>query len=315
MPEKKYQDEIDFREVLRSPSRWKGAIFIIVIALIITGGEIYLKNIDKIFENRIPPRIGPDTLMFNEIEMMKGVHTPGQNIEDLAKPTPEIIEKGKQLYASTCASCHGAEGKGDGTAGTSLNPKPRNFHSKEGWKNGMELSNLFRTVNDGIQGSSMVAYEYIPFTDRFAMIHYIRSLAPDYPAPTPAELAKMEQTYRFSEGTTTPNKIPVSIAIENLATESKKDVDTISSVFAKLSMDSTSEAITLINKIASDKKTLLNSLNNIKPSNWNHDYFSEFLISASRENGLKPAASNLKPEQIRKLYDYFSQNGYYLSRQ
>jgi len=36
----------------------------------------------------------------------------------------------EQKYANICASCHGAKGAGDGAAGASLNPKPRNFHDK-----------------------------------------------------------------------------------------------------------------------------------------------------------------------------------------
>lgn len=37
---------------------------------------------------------------------------------------------GKAKYDALCASCHGAAGKGDGPAGASLNPKPRNFTDK-----------------------------------------------------------------------------------------------------------------------------------------------------------------------------------------
>ena len=32
--------------------------------------------------------------------------------------------RGKQVYDASCASCHGASGKGDGPAGKALNPKP-----------------------------------------------------------------------------------------------------------------------------------------------------------------------------------------------
>lgn len=34
------------------------------------------------------------------------------------------IARGKQLFQTHCASCHGAAGKGDGPAGAALNPKP-----------------------------------------------------------------------------------------------------------------------------------------------------------------------------------------------
>jgi len=42
-------------------------------------------------------------------------------------PTPAdkaSLVRGKQIYDASCASCHGASGKGDGPAGKALNPKP-----------------------------------------------------------------------------------------------------------------------------------------------------------------------------------------------
>ena len=43
---------------------------------------------------------------------------PAQAADDMA------LQQGKQLYTKYCASCHGQSGKGDGTVGTMLNPKP-----------------------------------------------------------------------------------------------------------------------------------------------------------------------------------------------
>ncbi len=43
----------------------------------------------------------------------------GNSAEDLAR--------GKTLYQSNCAACHGAQGRGDGPAGESLNPRPANI--------------------------------------------------------------------------------------------------------------------------------------------------------------------------------------------
>ena len=35
--------------------------------------------------------------------------------------------KGKMLFETNCASCHGTSGKGDGPVGAALQPPPRNF--------------------------------------------------------------------------------------------------------------------------------------------------------------------------------------------
>jgi mono/diheme cytochrome c family protein len=42
--------------------------------------------------------------------------------------TPEARTEAQQVFASRCAVCHGAEGRGDGPGGAALTPKPRNYH-------------------------------------------------------------------------------------------------------------------------------------------------------------------------------------------
>lgn len=37
------------------------------------------------------------------------------------------MTEAKQLFVTTCSTCHGGDGKGDGPAAASLNPKPRNY--------------------------------------------------------------------------------------------------------------------------------------------------------------------------------------------
>ena len=45
-----------------------------------------------------------------------------------ANPPPaDPIAAGKQIFMQTCTPCHGQEGKGDGPASASLEPKPRNL--------------------------------------------------------------------------------------------------------------------------------------------------------------------------------------------
>jgi mono/diheme cytochrome c family protein len=37
------------------------------------------------------------------------------------------VASGKELYEARCSFCHGTEGKGDGPAGSALQPRPTNF--------------------------------------------------------------------------------------------------------------------------------------------------------------------------------------------
>lgn len=38
--------------------------------------------------------------------------------------TVSSIERGQRIFAATCATCHGQQGRGDGPAAAALNPKP-----------------------------------------------------------------------------------------------------------------------------------------------------------------------------------------------
>ena len=42
-------------------------------------------------------------------------------------PTPESLARGRDLYATFCASCHGVDGKGDGPAAAGLESPPASF--------------------------------------------------------------------------------------------------------------------------------------------------------------------------------------------
>ncbi|HEY3997254.1 MAG TPA: cytochrome c [Candidatus Xenobia bacterium] len=55
------------------------------------------------------------------------------------------VAAGKALFATNCAGCHGATGKGDGSAGADLDPKPRNFHTAP-LQFGSDDAHLYTTV-------------------------------------------------------------------------------------------------------------------------------------------------------------------------
>jgi mono/diheme cytochrome c family protein len=45
------------------------------------------------------------------------------------EPTADDLARGRALYATHCAACHGLNGAGDGDAGVALNPPPANLAS------------------------------------------------------------------------------------------------------------------------------------------------------------------------------------------
>jgi mono/diheme cytochrome c family protein len=56
--------------------------------------------------------------------------------------------KGKETFQTTCAACHGAEGKGDGVAAAALDPKPRNL-SDPAYVSTLSDDHLYKVISEG----------------------------------------------------------------------------------------------------------------------------------------------------------------------
>ena len=148
-----------------------------------------------------------------------GVEIPAVDPVAVMSPTPEMIALGRTLFAKNCVACHGPSGQGDGPAAVALNPKPRDFTRKDGWKNGSRIADIYGTLSKGLPPSAMAAYDTLSPRDRMALVHYVRSLgAFDHGADDKATLAEMGA--RFAQkGGRTPNRIPVTLAIAKLVRE------------------------------------------------------------------------------------------------
>lgn len=115
------------------------------------------------------------------------------DVKKLVHETPELLAKGKALYAQQCITCHGADGKGDGPAAGTLTPKPRNFTGTEGWKFGRSVANIFGTLTKGSPGTAMPAFSALSAEERFALAHYVHSITPSPPADKPEDIAVLEK--------------------------------------------------------------------------------------------------------------------------
>ena len=134
-------------------------------------------------------------------------------------PNPALTARGKALFALTCATCHGPEGRGNGPGGVGLNPKPRNFTAQSGWKNGTRLEDIYKTLDEGIKGSSMVSYNYLSKRDRMALVHVVQSLgAFDHGSNDPKAIASLEKLFATA-GEVIPNRVPVGRAVSILCRE------------------------------------------------------------------------------------------------
>ena len=156
-----------------------------------------------------------------EFPPQKGSVIPPVDPQTLMVPSTELAARGKTLFAKSCTQCHGTIGRGDGPAAGTMNPKPRNLAGSEEWKNGPDMPGIFKTINEGIKGTSMSSFDYLARKDRMALVHYVQSLA-TFPRKTGSPQAMEALTRQLAAaGEIVPNKIPVSAAMARLRAEYK----------------------------------------------------------------------------------------------
>jgi mono/diheme cytochrome c family protein len=154
-----------------------------------------------------------------EFPPQRGRVIPPVDPQTLIASSAELMDQGKKLFEQNCSQCHGTTGKGDGPAANTLNPRPRDFSDADGWVNGYGLPGIFKTLSEGIGGTSMNAFDYFSKKDRMALAHYVQSLgAFPHEIKNPQAMAELSKELA-SAGEKTSNKIPVSMAMAKLEEE------------------------------------------------------------------------------------------------
>jgi high-affinity iron transporter len=96
----------------------------------------------------------------------------GLVLTPLAAPSEE---RAKALFATACASCHGADGRADTEQARKLDPRPVSFLDEE------RLSRIapalaFHALTFGIANTGMAAFDSLPASDRWSLAFYVVSL-------------------------------------------------------------------------------------------------------------------------------------------
>ncbi|MCX7878644.1 MAG: cytochrome c, partial [Ignavibacteria bacterium] len=231
------------------------------------------------------------------------VLSPPVNVAAYMNPTKEMLDKGKSLYDMNCASCHGAEGKGDGVAGVSLNPKPRNFHDLNGWTNGTSLTMMYKTLHEGITNRGMASYANLPPEDRLNMIMYIRTFA-QYPPITQIQLDSIDSQYSLTKGVKQPNQIPVKMAKDKILQEYSAIEARLVKMNEAISASNDSGAV-MFKNISKDRFRSLNLL--VSDTSWinNKARFVNIIENGAVNHSFKTKALyTLNENKINVLYNY-----------
>jgi len=212
-----------------SPEEWRRLLvgLTVVIGLLLLLGLFALIVVPGLRNANRPPTQTPIETVTGESGWLdpteypptRGYEIPPLDPQTVMEPAPDMLSRGKALYGQYCASCHGDAGEGNGPAGSSLKPLPRNFAQPAGWTNGPGRPAIFKTLAQGVPASAMVAYDILTKKDRMALVHYVRVLAKfQEPAESVESLAALAKELA-TPGERVPNRIPVSMAERKLIEE------------------------------------------------------------------------------------------------
>lgn len=256
-------------------------------------------RIDSIMYNTVPIHERPAPYVDIKSPVQGSVQL-GMDLKLIKEPSPEMLKLGKDTFQDRCINCHGPEGKGDGPAGIAL--KARNFHTKDGWRNGRELGKMFGTITKGT-AFGMQAFDTLPVQTRISLIHYIRKFTGDFPEITDSEVDALDKEYGLSKQTINPHKIPIKLATQLIVEEAAVSKQMQFEVLMKISKDN-SKGASILKAYSENMVKTIASINN--SSVWKNDLesFVKFVEVNVGSNGLRPETLLMDKQNMEELYNY-----------
>jgi mono/diheme cytochrome c family protein len=304
--EHRQRDEIDFREIARDPRRLFAYSYIYILMVLLGLGIYYAWNLSVVGKNSVTPVVIRDSSAFaKDIPLQRPRVLPPVDVERVSLPNDTLLIRGEELYAANCASCHGEGGMGDGPAGLLLNPPPRNFQVPDGWTNGQKVSEIYRTLEEGIIKNGMASYNYLPPEERFALAHYVRTFLAAAPEDSPEELLMLEATYRLSAGTSIPGQIPIKKAAAKVLLEEEATVDRVGTLATRTAQEGdTNEGAMLFNREVKDRTKVVTCF---AVNTASFPDLADFVITVSADpisSGFRASVLSLSQREWSLLYQY-----------
>jgi mono/diheme cytochrome c family protein len=282
--------------------RLLGSLVVILGALMIAGlfASIVapgLRNANKpATPTPVNPVVGePGWLNPAEYPPARGREIPAVEPQSLMRESPELIARGKALFAQNCVQCHGELGQGNGLGASNMNPPPRNFTNPAGWTNGYDMPAIYKTLKEGVMGSSMAAFDNLSGGDRMALVHYVQSLGSFPHAAGNQEAMAALSKELATPGEKTPNKIPVSMAMAKLEGEYDAPAPLITAT------DDSSREAQVLRRVVVDECRAARTLAGSRLWRVGLEEMAASLIHDAPENGFSISAATLSPFEWKLL--------------
>jgi mono/diheme cytochrome c family protein len=298
-----YRSEMRFREVWRDPRRLFGYTYPYFLVLLVTLGSLYVKHLTDIGKNAVTPVATADSsAIVLDIPYQTPQSIPPVDVKLVTLPTIELVARGREVYRPNCSSCHGDNGLGDGPAGAVLTPKPRNFHRVEGWTNGAKISAIYQTLQEGITRNGMPAFSYLSPQDRFALVHFVRSLNPAPPTDSESEIAQLETAYHLSKGSTLPGQVPIRVAASRLVKEAASRTEHVDLLARAGWTTGERDGARLLNKVIADPHRVFTAFPVDSLKNGNVSEFMHRVAANPAGVGFRPSVLQLTAEEWKTLF-------------
>jgi mono/diheme cytochrome c family protein len=296
--------DFDFRDLLRHPEKLFGYGYLYFLAAAMLIGVLYVGNLSTIGKRAAPVFVPTDSSAFQkDIAFQTPRVLPPVDAMTAGVASDSLVRRGAGLYTANCASCHGDNGGGDGPAGLTLNPKPRNFRSLAGWTNGSKVSQIYRTLEEGIVRNGMASYSYLPPADRFAIAHYVRTFAQDQPMDSAGELQALETAYQLSKGSAVAGRIPVKTATAIVLAEQGPRRERLRALISAARTDADPGAEVYRRVAAIPEAVFVRFLTGQAPD------VRRFLLSVEKDPiaaGFRTTVLHLRPEEWVALHGYLA---------
>ena len=143
----------------------KGKVGFLVILFFATATLLSFYAGPALSADPLKPRVAADKL------------AEAKGLKNVVASNAKSVAEGKGIYSGkgACMSCHGEAGKGDGPAGASFNPLPRNF-TDINWQKARTDGEIYWAITNGTD-FGMIAYEsMLSKEERWILVNYIREL-------------------------------------------------------------------------------------------------------------------------------------------